>query len=126
MHLVLMLYKAFGADRMILISDSMRATGLADGEYDLGGQTTYVKDGTARLADGTLSGSTATLLHCVKKAMEFGIPKADAIRMASATPAAMMGIRRGKLAAGYAADFVVMDDQFNPTAAAVDGVFREL
>ncbi len=123
---VMMLYKTFGASRMILISDSMRATGLADGQYDLGGQTTYVKEGTARLADGTLAGSTATLLACVKKAVEFGIPKADAIRMASATPADMMGIRRGKLATGYPADFVVMNEQFTPVAAAVDGIFRQL
>ncbi|MBR4868684.1 MAG: N-acetylglucosamine-6-phosphate deacetylase [Clostridia bacterium] len=123
---VMMLYKAFGADRMILISDSMRATGLPDGEYDLGGQTTYVNNGTARLADGTLAGSTATLLTCVKRAMEFGIPKADAIRMATATPAAMMGLQKGKLAAGYDADFVVMDETFTPTHACVEGTFQSL
>ena len=123
---VQLLYKSFGADRMILISDSMRATGLPDGEYDLGGQTTHVKEGTARLADGTLAGSTATLLTCVKRAMEFGIPKADAVRMASATPAAMMKLPKGKLARDLDADFVVMDENFNPVAAAVGGKFCKI
>ncbi len=123
---VMLLYKAFGPQRMILISDSMRATGLADGQYDLGGQTVTVKEGAARLADGTLAGSTATLLSCVKKAMAFGVPKNHAIQMASTTPADALGLKKGRLAAGYDADFVVMDQQFQPVAAAVQGNYQVL
>lgn len=108
-----MLYRTFGADRMILISDSMRATGLSDGEYELGGQMIDVKNGIARTKDGALAGSTSNLLTCVKKAIEFGIPKADAIKMASETPAKLLGIKKGKIEVGYDADFVITDDKLN-------------
>ncbi|MBQ7915542.1 MAG: N-acetylglucosamine-6-phosphate deacetylase [Firmicutes bacterium] len=108
---VRMLYKVFGAQRMVLISDSMRATGLSDGEYDLGGQLVYVKEGKARLADGTIAGSTSNLMQCVRKAIEFGVTEEDAFKMASQTPCEMLGLNKGKLAVGYDADFVVVDDQ---------------
>ena len=96
---------------MVLISDSMRATGLSDGEYDLGGQLVYVKEGKARLADGTIAGSTSNLMQCVRKAIEFGVTEEDAFKMASQTPGEMLGLNKGKLAVGYDADFVVVDDQ---------------
>ncbi len=118
---VLLLYRAFGADRMILISDSMRATGLPDGTYDLGGQDVTVKDGISRLPDGTIAGSTSNLLTCVKQAIKMGIPKADALKMASATPAAMMNLNKGELAVGKDADFAVMDETFTPVAAYCQG-----
>ncbi len=107
-----MLYRTFGPDRMILISDSMRATGLADGRYMFGGQPVIVKDSVARTeADGALAGSTSTLFTCVKKAVEFGIPEADAFRMASATPSALMGFRRkGRLSVGCDADLLAVDE----------------
>ncbi len=118
---VRMLCRAFGPEKAILISDSMRATGLEDGTYDLGGQAVTVQNGVARLADGTLAGSTATLLDCVKKAIEFGVPKQDAIAMASAAPAEMMGLNKGRLKPGYDADFVIMDEEFHPVAASLGG-----
>ncbi len=108
-----MLYRTFGADRMILISDSMRATGLADGAYEFGGQTIDVVGGIARTKDGALAGSTSNLMICVKKAISFGIPKEDAIKMASETPAKLLGIKKGKIEVGYDADFVVIDDEMN-------------
>ena len=123
---VLLAYRLFGPDRMILISDSMRAAGLNDGVYDLGGQAVTVRAGKATLADGTLAGSTATVLACVKNCIAFGIPKADALRMATATPAAMMGLNKGTIAPGKDADFVVMDQTFTPVAAAVGGRFTRL
>lgn len=122
---VKMLMKLFGKERVILISDSMRATGLPDGEYELGGQTVRVDQGVSRLKDGTIAGSTASMLQCVKKAMEFGISKADAVTMATLTPATMMGLNKGKIEMGYDADFVVMDDDFNPVAACVEGRFTK-
>ncbi len=107
------LYKLFGTDRMILISDSMRATGYRDGEYEFGGQMVWVKGYEARLADGTLAGSVSTLLNCVKCAIKFGIPEADAFKMASETPARLLGINKGELKIGYDADFIVLDDEYN-------------
>ncbi|HAL63844.1 MAG TPA: N-acetylglucosamine-6-phosphate deacetylase [Clostridiales bacterium] len=108
---ITMLYRTFGADRMILISDSMRATGISDGEYEFGGQMIDVKNGIARTKDGALAGSTSNLMDCVKKAISFGIPKADAIKMASETPAKLLGVKKGKIEVGYDADFVVVDDE---------------
>lgn len=65
--MVRLLYNSVGRERLVLVSDSLRATGMPDGEYELGGQMTYVKDAMATLADGTIAGSTATLFGCVKK-----------------------------------------------------------
>lgn len=107
------LYKLFGSDRMILISDSMRATGLPEGEYDLGGLNVFVKGNEARLSDGTLAGSVSTLFNCVKCAIEFGIPENDAVKMATETPAELLGVNKGKVEVGFDADFITVDDEFN-------------
>ncbi|MBR3844665.1 MAG: N-acetylglucosamine-6-phosphate deacetylase [Clostridia bacterium] len=122
--MVLLLYRAFGPHRMILISDSMRATGLPDGTYDLGGQEVTVQEGVSRLPDGTIAGSTANLLYCVKQAISIGIPKEDAVKMASQTPADMMGLNKGELAVGKDADFAVMDEAFTPVAVYYKGTKR--
>ncbi len=112
---VRMLYRMFGAERMVLISDSMSATGLPDGQYELGGQDVFVKGGEARLADGTLAGSTVNLAQCVVRAMNFGIPPVDAYRMASETPAKLMGVKKGEIAVGYDAEFLLLDDAWQIT-----------
>lgn len=108
-----LLYKLFGAARMILISDSMRATGLSDGGYEFGGQKITVKNSVARTQDGAIAGSTSTLLNCVKKAIEFGIPERDAFKMAAQTPCGLLGIKKGKIKVGYDADFISLDDNYN-------------
>ena len=110
---ILTLYRALGPDRMILISDSLRATGLGDGEFSFGGQKIIVKDGVARIEAGNLAGSTTPLFGCVKKAIEFGIPKADALKMASATPAACLGLKKGQMRVGYDAEFILCDSEMN-------------
>ncbi|MBE6768493.1 MAG: N-acetylglucosamine-6-phosphate deacetylase [Ruminococcaceae bacterium] len=111
---VRMLYRLFGAERMVLISDSMAATGMADGEYMLGSQHTVVKDGAARLKEnGALAGSTTNLWDVVQRVIGMGIPPADAFRMASETPARLLGEKRGVIAEGYAADLVVVDEDYN-------------
>lgn len=120
---VRMLIKLFGTDRVILISDSMAATGLGDGTYSFGGQTTIVKDGTAMTEDGHLAGSTSTLFDCVKVAISFGIPTDDAIKMASENPARLMGLNKGKIAVGYDADFIIVDNDFNLVASIARGEF---
>ena len=91
----------------------MRATGLADGEYEFGGQMIDVKNGVARTKDGALAGSTSNLMTCVKKAIEFGIPKDDAIKMATETPAKLLCIKKGKIEVGYDADFVLINNDFS-------------
>ena len=118
--IIITLYKLFGAERMILISDSMRATGYADGEYEFGGQQVFVKGSEARLEDGTLAGSVSTLLNCVKCAIRFGIPEADAFKMASSTPSKLIGLNKGELSVGYDADFIVVDDDYNVIRTVID------
>ena len=116
------LYKIFGADRMVLISDSMRATGLSDGKYDLGGQEVTVKNNSARLSDGTLAGSISTLLNCVRCAVRFGICEKDAFKMASETPANLLGEKRlGKIEVGCDADFIVLDGELNLLKTVING-----
>lgn len=107
---VLALYRMFGSDRMILISDAISATGLSDGDYMLGGKKVLVRGGVARNEAGALSGSTVTLAECVRRAVSFGIPREEALKMASATPAAMLGVKKGRIAPGYDADILVVDD----------------
>lgn len=118
---VLALYRIFGAERMIIISDMMRATGLADGEFSFGGQLVTVKDGRATLPGGVLAGSTTFLSDCVKRAISFGIPEEDAYRMASETPATMLGLPTGKIALGYDADLVFEDDKGNILLTLIQG-----
>ncbi len=110
---IIALYRMFGADRMVLISDSMQATGLGDGAYVFGGLDINVKDGVARTEGGALAGSTTTLFGCVKKAIEFGISPKEAIKMASETPAKLLGIKKGKIEIGYSSDFIVLDKDYN-------------
>ncbi len=118
---ILATYKMFGPDRMVLISDSIRSAGLPDGEYESGGLKVFLKDGIAKLIDGTIAGSSATLLQCVKTAVDFGIPFDDAVKMASETPANMLGIKKGKIEAGYDADLLVIDNELNLKTVIIGG-----
>lgn len=118
---VLATYKMFTADRMVLISDSIRCAGLADGEYESGGLKVYLKDSAARLADGTIAGSCAMLFDCVKKAVEFGIPFDDAVKMATETPAKMLKVNKGQIKEGFDADLIIIDDNFNIESVIIGG-----
>ena len=108
-------FKMFGAERVVLISDTMRAAGMPDGEYDLGGQNVIVKGPLATLADGTIAGSATDLMACMKRAVSFGIPLADAVRAAAVNPAQAIGIfdRVGSLEPGKRANVVVLDADLN-------------
>ncbi len=109
--IVKLLYKAFGVERMVIISDSMRATGLGDGSYEFGGQEIIVKDSVARTLDGAIAGSTSTLWTCVKRAASFGIPFADAVRMATRTPADLIHMpNKGRIEVGADADLLLLDE----------------
>lgn len=102
-------YKMFGADRMLIVSDALRAAGLADGEYDLGGQLMDVVEGVARTKEGNLAGGTSNVWQNMRNCIAFGIPESDALRMATLTPASLIGVqdRKGSLAIGKDADIVV-------------------
>lgn len=109
-------FKIFGDDRIILISDSMRATGLEDGEYDLGGQTVTVKGNLAVLEDGTIAGSVTNLMDCVRTAVrDMGIPLASAVKCAAVNPAKAVGIYHdyGSLAPGKYGNIVILDQNLN-------------
>ena len=104
-------FKMFGDDRIILVSDSMMATGLEDGEYSLGGQKVHVTGNKATLMDGTLAGSTTNLMLCMKTAVTMGIPLESAVKCASVNPAKQLGIydEYGSLAPGKYADIVLLN-----------------
>lgn len=114
-------YRMFGSDRLCLISDSIRPAKLPDGEYESGGIPVFVKDGEIRLADGKLAGSSACLLDCVKKAIEFGIPKDEAIKMATETPANLLGVKKGSVRVGFDADILLVDDNLNLKKVIIGG-----
>lgn len=104
-------WKIKGPQRLCLITDAMSATGMPDGHYNLLGRSVEVRDGAARLEDGTLAGSTLTqdaaLRNVVKK---LGIPLEDALTMLAATPARQAGLTdRGIIAPGMRADMVLLD-----------------
>lgn len=108
-------FRIFGSERIILISDSMMATGMDNGTYELGGQKVTVNNKKAILTDGTIAGSATNLFDCMKKAMEFGIPEADAIFAATRNPAKSIGIYHmvGSLTPGKYADIVLTDESYN-------------
>ena len=105
-------FRLFGPERVILISDSMRAAGMENGTYELGGQEVTVKDRKAVLKDGTLAGSATNLYGCMCKAIEFGIPLEQAIMAATANPARSIGIfdRVGSIRIGKQADLLLVSE----------------
>ena len=100
-----------GPDRAVLITDAMDATGMPDGRYELGGQDVVVADRVARLAvNGSIAGSTLTMDVALRNAVAAGLPLPAAARMASTTPARLLGLadRLGALVPGLCADVVVL------------------
>ena len=109
-------YQVKGVDKIVLVTDAMRAKCLADGCYDLGGQEVDVAAGEARLADGTLAGSVLTMPSALQNVLKFtGCELADALKMVAGNPAKVLGVydRKGSLAVGKDADVVVLDDELN-------------
>jgi N-acetylglucosamine-6-phosphate deacetylase len=119
------LYKCKGADKIAVITDAMEATGLGDGEFKLGAHTVFVRNGKAKLKDGTLAGSLTTMDVCLRNIMTAtGCTLVEASRMCSHTPAQSIGMGqcKGLVAQGYDADLVILDAQLNVTKTIVGGV----
>lgn len=112
--MVYLAYKVKGSDRILLITDSMRAKGMPEGKSELGGQTVYVKDGTARLEDGTIAGSVLTYIDAFRNVMKFtGASVEEAVKMSSVNQAKEFGLtQKGAVKTGKDADFVILDEAF--------------
>ncbi|MDZ4628881.1 N-acetylglucosamine-6-phosphate deacetylase [Bacillus cereus] len=113
--MVKLAYKLKGPKKVSVITDAMRAKGLEDGLYELGGQPVHVKDGSARLEDGTLAGSILKMDQAFRNVIEFtGCSIEDAVLMTSVNQAEEFGLNnKGALAVGKDADFVVMDEDLH-------------
>ncbi|MDD3655947.1 MAG: N-acetylglucosamine-6-phosphate deacetylase [Atribacterota bacterium] len=118
-----------GSNKIVLITDAIRATGLPEGTYDLGGQKVIVAKEQARLQDGTLAGSVLTMNKAVQNIVtKADIPLGEAIQMASYNPAKCLGInnKKGSLEPGKDADIVILNKNFEVDLTMVSGkvIFR--
>ena len=118
-------FKMLGAERMILVSDSIRACGMPDGRYLLGGLDVDVKGKRAVLvSDGALAGSATNLMDCMKTAVkEMGIPLETAVACATMNPAKALGVyeQYGSISAGKKANLVLLDKELNTKVVIKDG-----
>lgn len=119
-------FKMMGAERMILISDSMRATGMPDGQYTLGGLDVNVVGNRATLvSDGALAGSATNLMDCMRTAVRvMGIPLETAIACATMNPAKALGEYEnyGSITPGKKGNVVLLDKELNLKMVIKDGV----
>lgn len=114
-EMIQLIYNNIGSDRLLLITDSMRAKYLQDGTYDLGGQEVTVQGNKATLEDGTLAGSMLKMIDGVKNMMDIaGATIGDIIKMASINPAKQIGVydRKGSIEVGKDADILLLDEDY--------------
>ncbi len=118
------IFRLMGQDeRVCIISDSMRAAGLSDGVYELGGQTVYVKSGKATLADGTIAGAAICQSEAFRRLISFGVPLEQAVMAATHTPARAIHMDHeiGSIAPGMRADFTILNDDMTVYAVVLGG-----
>lgn len=119
-------FQMMGADRMILISDSMRATGMSDGQYTLGGLDVKVVGRLATLvSDGAIAGSATNLMDCMRTVVKkMDLPLETAVACATINPARSLGVEEqyGSLEAGKKAHVVLLDQDLELKAVIKDGV----
>ena len=123
---VRMAYKLFPG-RICLVSDALRCCGMPNGKYELGGQEVFLEGNVAKLADGTIAGSVTNLYDCMRKAVEFGIPREQAILSATIIPARQLGREAeiGSIEQGKLADFVVCGEDLTKKAVYLGGSLVE-
>lgn len=104
-------FRLFGEDRVCLISDAMRACGMQEGQYDLGGQIVTVSNGCATIDTGSLAGSITVLTDCFRRAVQIGIPLTSALKAATINPARSVGLDNviGTLSRGKNADILILN-----------------
>jgi N-acetylglucosamine-6-phosphate deacetylase len=110
--------------RMLLVTDAMPPVGADRPDYVLNGEIITVKDGICQTAAGVLAGSALDMATAVRNTVQMlGLPLDEAVRMASTWPAEFLGLSEshGRIAAGYRADLVVMDDDFHVRASWLGG-----
>lgn len=119
-------FRAMGEDGTVIISDSMKAAGCPDGDYDLGGQPVYVRDGKALLADGTIAASTSNVYKELKNVISFGIPEKQAVKSATINPAKAIRADKetGSIEEGKLADILVVDKDYNIKLVIVKGKIK--
>jgi N-acetylglucosamine-6-phosphate deacetylase len=119
-----MLVELKTAERAILVSDGISATGMPDGKYQLGMFQVKVSEGVARNSEGKLAGSTLTLDRALRNMVALGVPLGSALRMVTANPARQIGLgaRKGALAPGADADLVFLDDKLEVAGVMTRGV----
>ena len=126
--MVKLAYQAKGVDGLCLVTDAQAAMGTSKRSSQIGDRNTFANDTSVRLADGTLAGSILKMDQAVRNMIEFsGCSLADAINMASRTPAKVLGLnRKGRIAEGCDADIVILDKKLNVQKTFVAGklVFR--
>lgn len=120
------LLKAKGLDKVMLITDSIEASGLEDGQYKLGNQAVFVKDNSARLADGTLAGSILAMNDAVKNAYQhLGLTINQAVNLASYNPAKNLNlINLGEVAVNKTADLIMFDEEINVDFVMINGMVK--
>jgi len=112
-------------DKLILITDAMRAGCMKNGLYDLGGQRVVVKEGKAELEDGTLAGSVLRLNEGLRKMVAHtSMSLVEAVRSVTKIPARKLGISKGELRRGYDADIVIFDEDFSIISTIIAGELK--
>lgn len=109
-------YRIKGREKCLLVTDATRAQCMPEGEYQLGGQAVFVKDGCVKLADGTIAGSILTQAQAaINMRSVLNCDVTDLVYMTAINPAKALGVfdRKGSIAAGKDADLVVLDEQLN-------------
>ena len=122
-HMLQLLVKLKGAERLALISDAIAAAGQGDGNYKIWGETIVVKDGRTSNAQGSIAGSVITMLDAVRLMSSLGVSEVDLARMATTNPARLLGLdhERGTIEAGKRADLVALNAQGEAVLTLVGG-----